>query len=64
MDQITDELRSLIKQMNDLENAAGHAGSTNDASALQAISQQIELITVKHNNLIQEQKDLAAILSK
>ena len=61
-EQITEELRILIKRMEDLRTAATHAGSTNDGPALQAISQQLELITIKHNTLVQEQRDLAAIL--
>ena len=49
--------------MDELRGAAGAAGTTNDTSALAQISQQLEVITVRHNSLIQEQRDLAAILS-
>lgn len=62
MDQITDELRMLLKRMDELRSAAAHAGSVSDGHALHSISQQLELITAKHNQLIQEQRDLATSL--
>ena len=52
----------LLKRMDDLRNAAAHAGNANDGHALHSISQQLELITAKHNQLIQEQRDLATAL--
>ena len=63
VEQITEELRGLIQRMDELRGAAGAAGTTNDTAALAQISQQLEVITVRHNSLIQEQRDLAAILS-
>merc|ERR1719356_2424146 len=38
VEQITEELRLLIKRMDELRSAAGHAGTTNDTATLASIS--------------------------
>ena len=62
VEEITEELRTLLKRMEDLRGAAARAGSANDGHALHSISQQLELITAKHNQLFQEQRDLTTAL--
>ena len=50
--------------MDELRSAGGHARAANDVKALHTISQQLEFVNAKHNNLIQEQREHSRILQQ
>ena len=64
-DAILVEKRDLLARLEQLREAAGAASrNATDLAVLQAINSQIEALTEKHGDLVQEHEDLAKYLTQ